>query len=245
MTVIDHAGRPPGAAAVKAAGHVGAVRYVSGDRTGGSLPGKPIRLDEVRDYEAHGLELAFVWQYGKDSGSAPPDVMRGRAGGLADARAAQARLDELARPDWPVFFAVDFDITLAQWNATAVHYFRAAGEVLGTQRVGIYGHSQVCHWAGPEDKVVGWRGSKWLAWQTRSWSAGVQGRDYCVLYQRIVDTAATPGPRVGGTVVDVNDIWHDDWGQLPHAERATPPPLPTDPEDVGRYVLHQMMGGTT
>lgn len=228
-TIVDYAGRPPGAAAIKAAGHIGAIRYVSGDRTNGSLPGKPISRAEVDDFRAHGLSLAFVWQYGKDSAGAPPDVMRGHAGGVADARAAQARLDEIGAPHHPVFFAVDFDITLSQWNATAVHYFRAAAEVLGVHRVGIYGHSRVCHWAGPEDKVIGRSGDKWLAWQTRSWSQGVLGDKYCVLYQRIVDTAATPGPRVGATVVDVNDIWAPDWGQLPRPPAAPEPPKETTP----------------
>ena len=241
MTVIDYAGKPPGAAAIKAAGHTGAVRYISGDRTGGGLPGKPISRAEVLDFEKHGLDLAFVWQYGKDSGSAPPDVMRGRQGGLDDSRAAQAKLAEIGRPNHPVFFAVDFDISLSEWNSTAIHYFRAAAEVLGRERVGIYGHSRVCHWAGPEDKVIGSRGGKWLAWQTRSWSGGTQGKDYCVLYQRIVDTAATPGPRINGTVVDVNDIWNDDWGQI-EVSRPTLQ-LPTDPEAIGHYVKTQMMGG--
>ena len=219
-TIIDHAGRPPGAAAVKAAGHIGAIRYVSGDRTGGGLPGKPISRAEVDDYAAHGLDLAFVHQWGKDSAAAPPDVMRGREGGLIDARASQAKLAEIGRPDHPVFFAVDFDITLAQWNDTAVHYFRAAAEVLGVERCGIYGHSRVCAWAA-EDRVIGRSGDRWLAWQTRSWSAGVLSPE-AVLYQRIVDTPSTPGPRIGGTVVDVNDVWADDWGQRPRPRKELP-----------------------
>lgn len=221
-TVVDYAGRPPGAAAIKAAGHIGAVRYISGDRTGGGLPGKPVTLAEVEDYRRQGLETAFCWQYGKDSTTAPPDVMRGREGGLADARAAQAKLSELGRPDHPVFFAVDFDISVAEWNRVAVHYFRAAGEVLGVDRVGIYGHSRVCHWAGPEDGVIGRSGNGWLAWQTRSWSAGALGRDYCVLYQGVVDTPTSPGPRINGTVVDVNDVWAQDWGQKPRPRKETP-----------------------
>lgn len=221
-TVVDYAGKPPGAAAIRAAGHIGAIRYISPDRTRGGLPGKPISRAEVDDFRAHGLELAFVWQYGKDSGAAPPDVMRGREGGLADARAAQAKLEALGMPDHPVYFAVDFDITIAQWNAAAVLYFRAAGEVLGVDRVGIYGHSRVCHWAGPEDGVIGRVGTKWLAWQTRSWSGGTQGKDYCVAYQRIVDTPTTPGPIINGTTVDVNDVWADDWGQKPRPPRKAP-----------------------
>lgn len=220
-TVVDYAGRPPGAAAIKAAGHIGAVRYVSGDRTNGSLPGKPVTRAEVDDFRAHGLGIAFVWQYGKDSSSAPPDVMRGHAGGVADARAAQSRLDAVGCPDHPVYFAVDFDITLAQWNSTAAHYFRGAIEVLGRERVGIYGHSRVCAWA-IEDNLIGHTSSGLrLAWQTRSWSSGAATKGRC-LFQRIVDTAQTPGPRIGGTVVDVNDVFADDWGQKPRPRTSSP-----------------------
>ena len=59
-TVIDYAGGVPAAAAVKAAGHVGAVRYLSPPRPGSGLAGKPISRREVEDYEKHGLDLAFV-----------------------------------------------------------------------------------------------------------------------------------------------------------------------------------------
>ena len=222
-TVIDTAQGFPAPSAIKAAGHAGHIVYISPDRTGGGLPGKPVTRAHVEALKAAGLDIGVVHQYGKDSASAPPDVMRGAAGGRADARAADEKLRELGLDGWPVFFAVDFDITVDEWNSTAVHYFRAAAEVLGRDRVGIYGHSRVCHWAGPEDKVVAEVApGRFLAWQTRSWSAGVQGRDYCVLYQRIVDTPSSPGPRVGGITVDVNDVWYENWGQRPPT-KAVPP----------------------
>ena len=213
-TVIDTAEGFPTPSAIRAAGHSGHVVYISPDRTGGGLPGKPVTRAHVDGLRAAGLDIGVCWQFGKDSASAPPDVLRGAAGGRADARAADKKLRELGLDGWPVFFAVDFDIDINQWNTTAVHYFRAAAEVLGRDRVGIYGHSKVCHWAGPEDKVIAEVApGRFLAWQTRSWSAGVLGRDYAVLYQRIVDTPSSPGPRVGGITVDVNDIWAEYWGQ--------------------------------
>lgn len=221
VTVIDTAARPPTPDTIKGAGHKGQVVYISPDRTGGGLPGKPVTRAHVDALRAAGLSVAVVWQYGKDTTDAPPDVMRGREGGLADARAAQKKLDELGLNDWPVFFAIDFDITLQQWNSTAAHYFRAAAEILGKHRVGIYGHSRVCHWAGPDDKVIAEVApGRFLAWQTRSWSGGVIARDYAVLYQRIVDTASTPGPKVGGVVVDVNDALFEYWGQGPNGYRS-------------------------
>ena len=113
-TVIDTAARPPTPDTIKGAGHKGQVVYISPDRTGGGLPGKPVTRTHVDAMRAAGLSVAVVWQYGKDTTDAPPDVMRGADGGLADARAAQKKLDELGLPEHPVFFAVDFDITIQQ-----------------------------------------------------------------------------------------------------------------------------------
>lgn len=158
-TVVDYAGGVPPAAAVKAAGHVGAVRYLSPPRPGSGLAGKPIHRAEVADYDEHGLQLGFVWQYGKE----PSDVMRGAVGGELDARSADEALKALGRAGWPVFFAVDFDISLAQWNSTAVHYFRAAVAVLGRDRVGIYGHSRVVAWAQEDGVVADLGGGRCLA----------------------------------------------------------------------------------
>lgn len=227
-TIIDTAGGFPSPAAIKRAGHAGHVVYVSPDRTGGGLPGKPVTRAHVDALRAAGLDVACVWQYGKDSAAAPPDVLRGAAGGAADARAADAKLRELGLDGWPVFFAVDFDITLPQWNATAVHYFRAAAQVLGRDRVGIYGHSRVCHWAGPDDKVVAEVApGRYLAWQTPAWSGGVIARDYAVLYQRVLDTPSRPGPRIDGMAVDVNDALHPYWGQRPMGSTTVAPTPPT------------------
>lgn len=217
-TVIDYAGGVPAASAVKAAGHVGAVRYLSPPRPGSGLAGKPISRQEVEDYDAHGLDLAFVWQYGKED----PDVMRGARGGELDAKAADEALRSLGRPGAPVFFAVDFDISLVEWNSTAVDYFRAAVRVLGRDRVGIYGHSRVVHWAMEDGVVADLGGGRVLGWVTRSWGSR-DFHDYAVLYQRIVDTRSTPGPKVGGVVVDVNDVLHDYWGQSPPPRKEEPP----------------------
>ena len=54
-------------------------------------------------------------------------------------------------------------------------------------------------------------GQVW-AWQTRSWSCGLI-YPAAVLYQRIIDTALSPGPVVGGIRVDVNDVLARDCGQ--------------------------------
>lgn len=231
-TVIDYAAGVPSASAVKRAGHVGAVRYLSPPRDGW-MNGKPILKKEVEDYKKNGLQLAYVWQYGKEKN---PDVRRGRAGGIADAKAAQKQLDLIGDPKAPVFFAVDYNITIDEWESTAVEYFRGVNSILGKQRTGIYGHSRVCHWAGPEDGVVGrLETGRYLAWVTRSWSNGHTGADYAVLYQRIVDTDANPGPKVGGVTVDVSDVLYHNWGQKALPKEQAVPPVGVSPSGDKGY----------
>lgn len=197
-TVIDFSAAFPKAADIKAAGHAGVVAYVSPARESW-MKAKPITKAVVDAYRSAGLEIATVWQYG---GAGNPDAMRGAAGGRADALAADVALTKAGLVGHPVFFAVDFDITLAQWNATAVHYFRAACNVLGRQRVGIYGHSRAVAWAQEDGVVADLGGGRCLGWVTRSWSQGETGSGYAALYQ---GTHNVPGP--SGVQVDVNTVY--------------------------------------
>ena len=202
LTVLDYSAGVPPAAAIRAAGHDGAIRYISPPRASWML-GKPIQKAELGDLQAHGLGVAFVWQFGKEDDS---DVMRGYPGGLADAQAAQQKLDELGCPSHPVFVASE--------------YFRACCETLGRERVGIYGHSRVIAWAAVDELIADLDGGKFLAWQTAAWSGGVLSTE-AVLYQR-------PGSEtVGGVDCDINFVLADYWGQHPNgtASRA-PNPVP-------------------
>ncbi|MGP9760250.1 glycoside hydrolase domain-containing protein [Corynebacterium sp. AOP12-C2-36] len=205
-TVIDFSAGFPSGKAIKAAGHIGVVSYISPPRESW-MKAKPLTKAKVDEYRAAGLRIATVWQYG---GADNPDAMRGAAGGRDDAQAAKKKLDEIGMPDAPVFFAVDFDISLQQWNGTAVNYFRAAVEVLGRDRVGIYGHSKVVHWAMEDGVVAVVEPGRVLGWVTKSWSEGVTGSDYAVLYQREHNVA---GP--DGIQIDVNDAYHRDWSSTP------------------------------
>lgn len=200
-TVVDYSAGVPPASAIKNAGHEGAVRYISPPRALW-MKGKPVQRAEVDDFDAHGLKMAMVWQYGKEQDS---DVMRGWNGGLWDAYAAQDHLNAIRCAGHPVFFAVDFDISVEEWNSRAVEYFRAACSVLGRDRVGIYGHSRVCAWAAEDGVIAEIGDGKFLAWQTAAWSHGERAPE-AVLYQR-------PGHVVvGGVECDVNEVLHPEWG---------------------------------
>ena len=220
LTILDYSAGVPPAAVIRAAGHDGVIRYISPPRASWML-GKPIQKAELGDLQAHGLGVAFVWQFGKEDDS---DVMRGYNGGLADAQAAQQKLDELDCSEHPVFFAVDFPISLDEWNGVASEYFRACCEVLGRERVGIYGHSRVIAWAAADALIADLGGGKFLAWQTAAWGGGVLSTE-AVLYQR-------PGSEtVGGVDCDINFVLGDYWGQHPNgtASRLAPNPIPETP----------------
>lgn len=208
--ILDYASGPPRAADIAADGFIGVIRYLSPARPGaeGWMTGKPLRRAEVHDLQVHGLGIAACWQFGAGS-VGESDVMRGYEGGLQDARAADNTLADLDLGALPVFFAVDFDISLDQWNNTAVHYFRGCVDVLGVERVGIYGHSRACDWAR-EDGVIGPAGpNHHLMWQTTAWSGGVvHSRAVLLQYRHNV-----PGP--SGVLVDVNAVRHPWWGQSP------------------------------
>ncbi|MFZ2562476.1 glycoside hydrolase domain-containing protein [Corynebacterium variabile] len=213
-TVLDFSASFPKAADIHAARHAGAVCYVSPARETW-MKAKPITKAVADSYRAAGLKIGAVWQYG---GASNPDAMRGAAGGRADALAADAALTKAGLAGHPVYFAVDFDIPLGQWNSTAVHYFRAACAVLGRQRVGIYGHSRAVAWAQEDGVVADLGGGRCLGWVTRSWSRGETGADYAALYQ---GTHNVPGP--SGVQVDVNTVYAPQWGQAPitkHKETA-------------------------
>lgn len=214
-TIIDTAAGFPSPQAIKDAGHVGIMAYVSPSRPGTNFPGKPITREIADNYRAHGIDVAAIFEYGKPGGSAPSDWTTGREGGRRMAAQALQIARDAGMPGYcPVLFAVDEDITIDQWNSTAVEFFRGCGDAIGTEWVGIYGSSRVCSWA-IEDKVIGGShmpGSGPWAWVTRAWSDD-DGRGYAALYQRVVDTPSNPGPKVGGITVDVNDVYARDWGQ--------------------------------
>ncbi|MGV0838328.1 DUF1906 domain-containing protein [Mycolicibacterium thermoresistibile] len=213
-TLIDFAMRQIPAEAIRAAGHAGVINYVSTSRPGSNFGAKPITLPYAKSLAAAGLVIVSNYQYGKPGGTAPPDFTRGFAGGVADARLGwQLHTAAGGGQSAPIYFSVDDDIDRNTWNSLALPWFRGINSVLGVQRTGVYGGVDVCEWA-IRDGVIGRSrtpGKAW-AWQTRSWSRG-QIHPAAVLYQRIIDTASNPGPLVGGSRVDVNDVLAADVGQ--------------------------------
>jgi Domain of unknown function (DUF1906) len=199
---------------IRAAGYAGALVYVSELRRGATFDFKPVTRGYADGLRAAGLHIVSCYQYGKPGWPDPSDYTRGYDGGVADAQTAMGLHAAAGGPDSaPIFFSVDEDIDIDTWNGVAAQWLRGINSVLGVDRTGIYGHADACAWA-IRDGVVGPSTSTghWWAWQTRAWSHG-EREPRAVLYQAVVDTAASPGAALGDTHVDVNDVLATDFGQ--------------------------------
>ena len=219
MTVLDFAASLPSPEAIKNKGHEGVMLYCSPPRANWMRAKQPSRsyLDGL---DRNGIKFGFVWQYrGGSIGLRSSDVGRGYEGGVADAKEAQKYLNSVRCGGHPVFFAVDFDCLLGEWNSVVSKYFQGAISVLGKQRVGIYGHSKVVAWAQEDDLVASLGNGRVLGWVTRSWSANEKAQDYAVLYQGVHNVT---GP--DGVQVDINDVYVTDWGWRSLPTGSTPPP---------------------
>ena len=115
MKVLDFSASLPNVGAIKNAGYGGVMLYCAPGRETW-MRGKQPPKSYIDQLNAAGIKTGFVWQYG---GASNPDAMRGRAGGIADAKAADAYLKSVGKSGLPVIFAVDFDITLNQDRKSA------------------------------------------------------------------------------------------------------------------------------
>jgi LysM repeat protein len=213
---VDYSWARPGGAALKNAGKSFAVRYLYTDGQGG----KGLDKDELADLQAHGIEVPVVYE------STAGRARDGRAAGQEDAKAAQAALEAVGLPSgMPIYFAVDFDATEGD-QAAIDEYMRGAGDVIGHNRVGVYGDYYVvkrCHDNGS---------ASWF-WQTYAWSGG-QWFSGNHLEQYL------NGQNINGAV-DLCRSKQDNYGQPSKfgaaAPTPTPAPAPTPPASGGKYTV--------
>ncbi|MFE3290313.1 DUF1906 domain-containing protein [Rhodococcus sp. NPDC059234] len=139
-TLVDYAGGVPDAQAIKAAGHAGAIRYVSDRRPDAKwMTGKPMLADEATALAAAGLEVVSCYQFGKGS------TADWRGGLEAGKRHAQRGL-ELHRaaggPDGaPIYASIDDNPSDADVEALIMPYLQGWESVLGHANTGVYANS--------------------------------------------------------------------------------------------------------
>jgi hypothetical protein len=189
VQVLDYSAGFPGAAAIKAAGYAGAVRYLGfPDRR------KCATAAELADFTAHQIGMAGVFE----------DTLTtwrgGRAAGAHSASLARAHAHAIGFPPGrPLFFAVDQDVVKTGEFGQALDYLRGAGDYLGgAGMVGVYGEADVIDRARDAEVAA-------YFWQTAAWSRG--RRTAAHLFQHVGTV------RVGGVACDTNDVLADDWGQ--------------------------------
>ena len=132
MTIwADYSGRPPGGAALRAAGFTGVLRYCG-------RPGlvKNITAAEYQDLINHGLGVLLVYEH------FTADVTGGHPAGVANAQAALADARACGIPDTVgIAAASDEHLTAAQVRE-GLDYLTGFASVLGLARTGAYGFGE-------------------------------------------------------------------------------------------------------
>ena len=210
---IDYAWQHPDPGAIAAAGYGFACRYLSRD------PSKNITLAEAQALAAAGVWVVANWEYGAQ------DMLRGYAGGIADAHLALAQANAAGMPAGrPVYFSADWAVTAAQQPAVLA-YLSGAASVLGSAETGEYGGYAAV-------KAARDSGTVWT-WQTFAWSNGVwDPRDTI----RQTGTAT-----VGGVQVDTNEAMVPDYGQW---QPGRLPPLQEDTMQDALYAVGNAPDGS-
>lgn len=179
----DYSGGRPTAAALKAAGYTGVIRYI-----GLGSAGKRITNAEYQDLTSHGLQVLLVAELNTH------DAEGGYQAGRANATTALADARILGIPDTVgIAAACDEHLTGAQIPA-AVDYARGFQDIIGRDRCGIYGFIEfttACKNAG----VGSWY------WRCGT-KPSVADQQWTHFWQR--NTGVTQ-EAVAGITVDIND----------------------------------------
>ena len=198
--LLDYSAGVLKAADIKAAGALGAIRYVSDRRPGAQwMLGKPIQLPEARDLYQAGLKIVSNYQFGKQDTA---DWLGGQAAGVMHAKRGWELHTAAGGPvSAPIYVSIDDNPTLEQYRQQVAPYLRAWESVIGHQRVGIYGNSTTIEWA-LQDGLGSW------FWQHNWGSPKGFVHPAAHLHQFEIDAR-----RVAGVGVDLNDILKPQFGQ--------------------------------
>lgn len=225
-TVLDYSAGVPSGGAVRAAGHLGTVRYVSQRRPGADwMTGKPVTLTETREHAAHDLKTASVYQYGR---AETADWLRGAAGAATHAPQAIALHRAAGGPTGrPIYVAIDDNPTGAQYENQIRPYLRAFQVALTAAgyQTGVYGNYNVIDWAVRD----GIGSFYWM----HDWGSGGKIHPRTTIHQ----LPQSRQVRVGGVVCDLNHVYAADWGQWTPGQVITPPAPPSTPGKPGTITL--------
>jgi hypothetical protein len=196
MKGLDYAWAHVPPAAVKAAGFGFVARYLSHD------PSKNLTKLEAFSLISLGVAIVLVWE------DAAQGALRGHAGGVADALAADSQARACGLPGAFIYFAADWD-TLTGQQPLINDYLDGCATVIGRSRTGLYGGYWPCSRARASGKASKFWGT--VAWSGRNWDPRVNPN----VWTPDVMQGATV--RVDGVSVDLDTggATGPDFGQWP------------------------------
>ncbi|MFD4291887.1 DUF1906 domain-containing protein [Rhodococcus sp. NPDC058505] len=199
-TLIDYSGGVPDAAAISAAGHAGAIRYVSDRRPEAQwMLGKPMRADEASALTAAGLEVVSCYQFGKGATS---DWRGGLDAGTRHAERGLELHRAAGGPEGrPIYASIDDNPTAQEITTQIIPYLRGWEAVVGQENTGVYANS------GTIDRLLD-AGVGAYFWQHDWGTPEGYVHPEAHLHQFEIDKRA-----VGGVGVDLNSILRADYGQ--------------------------------
>jgi len=198
--LLDYSAGVLSAAEIKAAGALGAIRYVSDRRPGASwMLGKPMQLAEARDLYQAGLKIVSNYQFGKQDTA---DWLGGQAAGVKHAKRGWELHTAAGGPAAaPIYVSIDDNPTAEQYKNQVAPYLKAWEDVLDKQRVGIYANSKTIEWA-LQDGIGSW------FWQHNWGTPRGFVHPAAHLHQFEIDAR-----EVAGVGVDLNNILKPQFGQ--------------------------------
>ncbi|WP_028477200.1 DUF1906 domain-containing protein [Nocardia sp. CNY236] len=199
-TLVDYAAGVPSAAAIRAAGHIGVIRYVSDRRPGAEwMTGKPLRATEVEQLQSVGLQIVSCYQFGKG----PTADWRGglEAGKRHAARGLELHQAAGGPDDAPIYASIDDNPTVVEFVTMIAPYLLGWQTVLGRQRTGVYANTPTIELA-----AAGGLGS-WY-WQHNWGTPPGFVHPVAHLHQFEIDKRS-----IDGVGIDVNTVLAPEFGQ--------------------------------
>lgn len=199
-TLVDYSAGIPRPADIRAAGHRGAIRYVSDPRPDASwMVAKPMRAEEARTLLDDGLDVVSCYQFGKADTA---DWRGGYPAGINHSVRGLQLHREAGGPDnRPIYASIDDDPSRAEFDSLIEPYLRGWTEVLGADNVGVYANSETIDWA------IAAGVGRWF-WQHNWGTPAGFVHPAAHLHQIRIDADS-----VGGVGVDINTVLADDFGQ--------------------------------
>lgn len=201
-TIIDFSSGVPSPAAIKRAGHIGAIRYVSNKRPGAAwMTGKPVTLQEAAANAAAGLPTASVYQFGR---AETADWKQGAAGAAIHAPQAIALHKAAGGPtNRPIYIAIDDNPTREHYTQLIRPYLQAFSKALSVAgyQTGVYGNYNTIEWASRD-------GIGRFYWM-HDWGSNGKIHPKTTIHQLPQSRQQT----IENVIVDVNEVYASDWGQ--------------------------------